>query len=395
MYATTDRLFTPAFIALTVSELAYFTAGGLVIAITSFFVTGPVAAGEAAVGMTFAAFSVATLVLRPLAGQLADHHGRRPLLVGGALLCTVVLAGHLVVVDLGVLIALRVLLGIAEACFFVAAFAALADLAPPGRAGEALSFNSLALYLGLAGGPMIGELALAVGGYAVAWIVAAGLTALAAGLALTIPETAPLRPGGPRPALLHRAALAPGSALFCGIAAMAAFLALAGPFADRLGLDTWSVTYLAFGLVVVGCRIVFARLPDRVPPLRLAAGALAVSAAGVACVAAVPGIAGFFAGTVMLAVGVAFLTPAVFAAIFAVVAPSERGSAAGTATAFIDLAFGGGPLLAGWVASSAGVAAAFGLAALVAVVGAVGTLVASGPSAGRLGGSVRPGPSAD
>ena len=31
-----DRLFTPAFIALTLSELAYFTAGGLVIGVTPF-----------------------------------------------------------------------------------------------------------------------------------------------------------------------------------------------------------------------------------------------------------------------------------------------------------------------------------------------------------------------
>ena len=53
-----------------------------------------------------------------------------------------------------VLIALRLVLGVAEAFFFVAAFeAAPADLAPPGRAGEVLSFNSLALYLGIALGP--------------------------------------------------------------------------------------------------------------------------------------------------------------------------------------------------------------------------------------------------
>jgi MFS family permease len=48
---------------------------------------------------------------------------------------------------------LRLLLGMAEALYFVAGFAALADLAPPGRAGEAQSFNSLAVYVGIATGP--------------------------------------------------------------------------------------------------------------------------------------------------------------------------------------------------------------------------------------------------
>ena len=54
-------------------------------------------------------------------------------------------------------VALRLVLGVAEAAFFVASIAALADLAPPSRIGEALSYNSLGLYLGLALGPPLGE----------------------------------------------------------------------------------------------------------------------------------------------------------------------------------------------------------------------------------------------
>ena len=49
--------------------------------------------------------------------------------------------------------------GVAEAAFFVAGFALLADLAPPSRMGEALSYNSLGLYLGIALGPPLGEAA--------------------------------------------------------------------------------------------------------------------------------------------------------------------------------------------------------------------------------------------
>ena len=48
------------------------------------------------------------------------------------------------------IVALRLLAGVAEAAFFVAGFAALADLAPPARLGEALSYNSPGLYLGIA-----------------------------------------------------------------------------------------------------------------------------------------------------------------------------------------------------------------------------------------------------
>ena len=80
-------------------------------------------------------------------------------MVGGALLFGAVMLAHLLASSLAILIVLRLLLGVAEALVFVAAFAAEADLAPPERRGEALTLFSLSLYVGIAVGPLIGEAA--------------------------------------------------------------------------------------------------------------------------------------------------------------------------------------------------------------------------------------------
>src|SRR4051812_11710663 len=104
-----DTLFTPAFVALTLSDLAYFTAGGALIGVTPFFVTGPLGGGPAAVGLAVGAFSGTTLVLRPLAGRWADRHGRRPLLVGGASLFALLVLGHLPVTNLAWPLVVRLL----------------------------------------------------------------------------------------------------------------------------------------------------------------------------------------------------------------------------------------------------------------------------------------------
>src|ERR1700712_553654 len=92
-----DPLFTAAFVSLTLSDLAYFLASGALIGVTPFFVTGPLGAGPAAVGLAFGAFSASTLVLRPLAGRWTDRHGRRPLLIAGPALVAVLVLGHLLV----------------------------------------------------------------------------------------------------------------------------------------------------------------------------------------------------------------------------------------------------------------------------------------------------------
>jgi MFS family permease len=360
MRRRSDTLFTPAFISLALSDLAYFTAGGALLGVTPFFVTGPLGSGPAGVGLAFGAFSASTLLLRPLAGRWTDRHGRRPLLIGGAALFAVLVLGHVWVTTLAWLVVLRLLLGAAEALYFVAGFAALADLAPPGRAGEALSYNSLALYLGIATGPMIGQALLGLGGFSLVWGGTGLLLVLAALLAARVPETRPpvSAPVAPAP-LIHRAALVPGLGLFTGVAAVSGFLAFASLHAAGLGLHLWSAVLGLFGIVVVACRVSFASLPDRVPPLRLAAAALGASAIGLVIIAVVPAAWGLFLGAMVVAVGTAFLAPAVFAAIFGHVPAAQRGSAAGTASIFIDLGLSGGPVLLGLVVAASGIPAAF------------------------------------
>ena len=358
MRRASDTLFTPAFVVLTLSDLAYFAAAGALTGATPFFVSGPLGAGPAGVGLAVGAFGVSTLALRPLAGRWTDRHGRRPLLVGGAALFALLALGHLLVDDLAGLVALRLLLGAAEALYFVAGFAALADLAPPGRAGEALSYNSLALFTGLATGPGIGQGLLALGGYSLVWCGAALLVALAAILAARVPETLESAGHAPPASLLHPAALVPGIGLLAGIAAVSGFLAFASLHAADLGVHLWSAVLGLFGLVVVACRVAFATLPDRVSPRGLATAALVASAVGLATIA-VPTVWTLFPGVVVLAVGNAFLTPAVFAMVFGRVPPAERGSAAGTAGLFIDLGFSGGPVLLGLVAGASGTSVAF------------------------------------
>lgn len=373
MAETTEvRLLTPAFVALTLSDLAYFTAGGILLATTPLFVVGPLGGSEGSVGLAMGAFSVSTLLLRPWAGRWTDRHGRRRLLVGGAALFALITLGYLVVDSIPGLVVLRLLLGVAEAMYFVAGFAALADLAPPKRAGEALSLNSLALYAGMAAGPLLGQALLHWAGFDLAWTGSVLLAVTASALALRVPETrAPAeRADAPAP-LLHRAAVVPGLALFGGVAAMSGFLAFAVLRAQALGIDQWSLVLMLFGATVIVCRLAFARLPDRLGHRRVAASALAVVGAGLVLVAAAEAAPVLLLGTLVLAAGVAFVTPAVFAAIFSVVPAEQRGSAAATTTVFLDLGFGGGPMLVGLLAATSSIPVSFLVVAVLPLAGSV------------------------
>jgi len=390
-----DSLLTAPFVLLTVGELAYFVADGMAVFLVPVHATGPLGADRGGAGLAFGVFAVSALVLRPIAGRLCDTRGRRPLLVGGALLAALVLLLTARVDGLGDLLALRLLAGVAEAAVFVAAFAAVADLAPAGRMGEAISYNSLALYVGLAGGPPLAEYlvesAPVVHGFGTAWVGAAALAATAALVFGCLRETRPPQlggtgPGTARPPLIHRGSLPLALGFLTSIVAMGGFLAFAGLHAEEVGLDDASLPLVVYGSIVVVGRIVFAKVPDRLPPLPLAAAALGTIGAGLTLLATWASPSGLVAGTALLAVGVTFTTPAFFAAIFSVVRDSERGSASATMSACIDIGLGAGPIMLGIVAQSSGIPWAMATGGLVAVLGALWTL---GPARGSSTGAVR------
>lgn len=368
------RLLTPAFVALGVADLAYFTAIGVAIFALPLFATGPVGADEAGAGLAFGAFALTALVCRPFAGRLTDTWGRRPLLVGGAAL---VGAGMLLLPltdALAVVVGIRLLQGVGEAAFFVASLAMLMDLAPPSRIGEATSYNSLGLYLGIAFGPPLGELLVGRGGFDGAWYGATVLTLLAAVLVLLLPEV-PRDAAAPATPVrwLHRPAVPVAVGFGTSLVAAGGFLAFAALHADAVGLENPSVALFVYGTVVVACRILFARVPDRLPHLPLGAASLAAIAVGLLLAATWSTPTGLLTGVVVMAVGVTFSTPAFFAAIFATALPSQRGAASGTASVVIDLGLGLGPVLLGLVARDGGIPLALAVGAAVAMLGAAWT----------------------
>ena len=410
-------LLTPAFVAVTLAALAYFTADGILIPAVPRYTSGPLGGGDVAVGLVVGAFSLSAFFLRPWAGGLGDRWGRRPLMLAGAGVFAVSVLGYGLAPGPAGLAGLRLLTGAGEACFFMGMLAAVADLAPAERRGEAMSLASLSLYGGIGLGPLLGEAAIDRLGYGAAWVLAAAAGLLAVAIALRVPDTRPgdpgppgSEPGRPGPAgpggaaagrrrLVHRAGLRPGLLLAAGIAGMAGFLAFVPLYAPEVGMGGSRMMLLLFAGIVVGIRSLGARIPDRLGPARATRAALTLSAAGLAVMGVWRAPAGLVAGTAVFAVGVALLTPAVLTLAVEAAAPTERGAVLGTTSAFLDVALGLGPAALGLVAAAAGRPGAFLAGAAVAAAGLFLTPARTRPltalragwSPGRRG-ARRPGP---
>lgn len=365
------RLFSPAFFVVILSGFLYFVGIGALMPILPRYVEDELNGGGFQVGVAVGAFAVSAALLRPWVGRTGDTHGRRILVVGGAAVAAASILAYPLATSLPLLIAFRLVTGAGEAAFFTGLVTINQDLAPDDRRGEAASYFSVSLYGGLALGPPLGETLLKQTNFTTVFVTFAVACAVGAVLALLLPRGGGVvAPAGPR-TILHRVALWPGIVAALGLVPITAYGAFLPLYADSVGFeDVGPVLGLYAGLVLV-IRIVAARLPDALGWRRASAMALTGAALGVGVIGAWGTSMAVWVGTVLLAIGMSLLYPALMAAVMNATPAAERSHAVGTFTLFLDLATGFGTALVGIVVSVGNERSGFLVASLCAAGGLV------------------------
>jgi DHA1 family solute carrier family 18 vesicular amine transporter 1/2 len=339
-----------------------------------------------AIGVLFACYAAAFIVVTPLAGAWADRAGLRgPMLVGlaGLAASTLLFAfGH----GFAFLLLARFLQGAAAGVTWTASLALIAATHPPAVRGRAMGTALSAVAVGtLAGPPAGGFLFQHLGGQA-PFLAAAALAAVdgAARWALVRePARQPAPASRPTSAWRH-----PDTPLLFALTAFgAALIAFLEPIlplhaAAALGLRPEQVGLL-FGLAALAggtASPLAGMLAGRVP-------ALAVAAAGLVLGAAAMTLAGAVANPWALGVALALVASAsalVLAptlVLVARVAEAQQPPAYGASYGVYNLAYAAGltaaPLLAGAAASALSFGGATGLAAMLLLAVGIGAAIRS------------------
>ena len=374
--ARSDRLLSRDFALITLACGAFFLFFGATIPVLPRYVSDELGRSDAVVGVVAGSFAVSAIVLRPFIGRVGDRRGRRVLILAGSALAALGFAGHAVVDSVVPLVGMRLVVGAGQAAFFVGAATLVADLAPPSRRGEAASYFSIALYLGLGLGPFIGERVLAAWGYDAVWYLSAvgGLVALL--IALPLPRgVASSGAGvagsrGPR-SWFHPAGIGPGAVLALGIMGFIGFNTFVPLYGEEIGLADVATVFLLYSAVVILIRGFGAQLPDRLGPAVTGTVALVASAVGLGLVAVTASAGGLYVGTAVLAVGSSLLYPALMAAAVNAVSDDERSTVVATFTMFFEIASAMGGVILGVVAATSSYDGAFLAGALFALAGLV------------------------
>ncbi|MEP6600457.1 MAG: MFS transporter [Nitrospirota bacterium] len=131
-------------------------------------------------GVLFGVQSVTSFVARPTMGWASDRIGRRPLILGGLIICAVAIAMIPFTSMFAGLLGLSALFGFGEAIVNAAAAALVADLSELKTLGSAMGMQGAIMDIGHASGPILAGFLIGSLGFQLAFPIIGGVVLVAA-----------------------------------------------------------------------------------------------------------------------------------------------------------------------------------------------------------------------
>jgi len=322
-----------------------------------------------------------TMVGLLVSGVMVDRFGRRPFLMGGALLMTLSSLSFFWVHEFGSLIFfLRGFQGLAFGMAFAAGSALVVDLAPPQKLAQAIGYFGVTMLSTNALAPLSVEALAAFSGWRLAFTIAAlgaGVCVVASFL-IREPDRGEVDKGQISGFL--EVALDPKQlrcAAVIGIvgAAFATVFVLHQPFAVELGMDQLSLFFVGYTVAALGVRLGAGPFVDRMGRSRVAVGSLFLYAIAVGLTADLANV-GLVALGVFLGLAHGFFYPSFNALAVEGASQHDRGKIMAVFQAWFTAGGALGTFFLGSLAYSEGFPAVF-LTVGVATFVALGLLIVS------------------
>jgi MFS family permease len=372
---TKAPLYTREFVLLLISGLLLTTGIGVFYLFPLFVLD--LGGTKSDIGILMGTMSLSAVALRPCTSGLVDHMGRKGSMAAGCLLMTAVSIAHLffkgaigqVYPVLGVL---RLLFGIGLALGIIASLTLAADLAPVSRLNEGLGIFGVMPLMGIAIGPVIGEIIIHQWGFNGMFMAAAVFFTAGFLFLLPLKDNFIASDGGSRGGFMKalRIGLVWRMMLIClcfGVA-FAAHGGFVAPFAEETSIPV-SAYFVSYSSAAVISRLFGGKLADRFGENLVIIAALVIAGTGFLCLIQVTSTEGLTGTGFVAGMGHGLLFPSLIALTIRPIAVGDRGKVTGILTGGVDAGLFIGSLTMGQLGDFFGFPAIFAMAAATIFVG--------------------------
>lgn len=370
-----EKMWNRDFILLTFSNFFMCITYYALISALPVYLVNELHAGKSQVGVVLAAYTIASVIIRPFSGFALDKFGRRTVFLIALIIYTGLFVGYLIAISIAALIFLRFAQGLTWGVTTISGSTIAVDIIPTAQRGEGIGYFALSTTMGMSVGPVVGAFIIHHGGYSELFFSALIISLASFILAYLI--RLPKRLTTKRDIefnvhnLFHKKSVLPSINLLIIMTTYGGLLSFIALFGREMGIENTSLFFLIFAIGIATSRIAAGKTFDRKGPKGILTLCLSLLIVSFPWLALGHNALAFYSSALIIGFGIGVVFPT-FQTIVNNLATSEnRGAANSTLYTALDLGMGLGMIVSGLIAQYLSIAAVFQISSAVCVAGLV------------------------
>ena len=368
-----EKIWNRDFILLTLSNFFMCITYYALISALPVYLVNELHAGKSQVGLVLAAYTIASVMIRPFSGFALDKFGRRTILLLALIFYTSLFAGYLIAFSIVALIFLRFAQGLTWGVTTISGSTIAVDIIPTAKRGEGIGYFSLSTTMGMSVGPIVGAFIIHHGGYSELFLSALfiSLMSLIFAYSIRLPRKLTTRKEIDFSVenLFHRKSILPSINLLVIMTTYGGLLSFIALFGREIGIENTSLFFLIFAAGIGISRLTAGKTFDRKGPLGILTFCLLLMIVGFPLLALVRNVAGFYLSGLIIGFGIGVIFPTFQTIVNNLADDRNRGAANSTLYTALDLGMGLGMIVSGLIAQYISIQAVFLLSLLVCIAG--------------------------
>ncbi len=368
-----EKMWNKDFILLTFSNFFMCITYYALISALPVYLVNELHAGKSQVGLVLAAYTIASVLIRPFSGFALDKFGRRTVFLIALLIYTGLFVGYLMAISIAALIFLRFSQGLTWGVTTISGSTIAVDIIPTAQRGEGIGYFALSTTMGMSVGPVVGAFIIHHGGYSELFFSALFISLASFILAYMI--RLPKRLTTKRDIefnvhnLFHKKSVLPSINLLIIMTTYGGLLSFIALFGREMGIENTSLFFLIFAVGIATSRIAAGKTFDRKGPKGILTLCLSLLIVSFPWLALGHNALAFYSSALIIGFGIGVVFPT-FQTIVNNLATSEnRGAANSTLYTALDLGMGLGMIVSGLIAQYFSIATVFLISSVVCMAG--------------------------
>jgi len=367
------KIWSRNFVLLTLSNFLMYVTYYAIISALPVYLVSDLHADKSQVGVVLAAYTIASVMIRPFSGFALDKFGRRSVYLIALIFYTMFFAGYLVALTITALIILRFLQGLTWGVTTISGSTIAVDIVPSAKRGEGVGYFSLSTTLGMSIGPVIGLFICHHWGYMAMFLAGCfiSMASLMCAYAMKLPA---LLVAGSRihfnwNSLFYKKSIIPSANLFIIMFTYGGLMSFIALYGIEIGIANSSLFFLVLALGIAASRLTAGRSFDKNGPNMILTLCITLLILGFPILAMVKNAAGFYISAIIVGYGIGVVFPTFQTMVNNLSDVDHRGSANSTLYTALDISMGLGMIISGVIAEKYSISTVFVISSLVCMAG--------------------------